>query len=142
MAVQKYRVSTPICWTNFGLGYQGYRALTGWEREIAAMVLSHVDIKPARPWDLLKLPLRAWRSPQVVKTSDYLHHGRDRRSAGFLTQTCMRTYTVVDVRLQRPVRTHRIRRREEFGFAGGADLRLPVSVGDRGRMGSGGDSQN
>ena len=67
------------------------------------MVFSHINIKPSGPWNLLELTLGAWCAPDFVEPSDNLEHRRQGHLAGVPTKTSVRTNTIVNVDVHRPV---------------------------------------
>ena len=91
--------------------------LTRGKREIAPMIGPHVDVEPSRPRNLLQLPLRSRRPPQVIKSAHNPQHSRQSSPTRLPAKTRMRSQPVMDVSIQGPVDADGIRLREEFGFA-------------------------
>lgn len=87
------------------------------------MVFSHVDIKPSGPWDLLELTLGAGCASDVLEASDNLEHRRQGHLAGVPTKASVRTNTIVNVDVHRPVEADLVRLREVLGFAISAHLK-------------------
>lgn len=73
------------------------KRLTHREREVAGIVLLHIDIEATCARHLLQLTLRTRGATEVIQTADDTEHGRQCDFAGFLAQAGMRTETVLDV---------------------------------------------
>lgn len=110
------------------MSFTSSERLTGGEREVAAVVFSHVDVEATWPRDLLHLPLRARRSPEVLQSTHHLEHRSQRHPTGIFSKTSVRSHSVVDVRVERTVDADLVRRREDIRIAIRADLRSSAST--------------
>lgn len=86
------------------------------------MICSHVDVKAAFPPDLLELSGGTGGTSKIIKAPNNLQHGRQRHPARISSEAGVRTITVMDIRLQRPVDADTVRRWEDLGIASGAHL--------------------
>ena len=107
--------------------------LTGGEREITPVVFPHIDVKATFPRDLLELSGRTGGTSKVIKAPNNLQHGRQRHSARIPSEAGVRTVTVMDIRLQRPVDANTVRRWEDFRIASGPNLGSCISMPPRER---------
>jgi hypothetical protein len=98
-------------------------SLTSRKRKKPSLILRHINIKPARSWNLLQHPPRPRRSSKPIKSSYRLQHSRDRDHANIHAETFVRPSAVVDVAVQGPI--------ERDGFRGWIDYWVPGG-GDEG----------
>ena len=92
--------------------------LTRGQLEKPSMVSPHVHLGPFGPRNLLQLPLRAGRPPQIVEPADDPQHSRQSNSRGLSAETgVMRSESAMHIAVDGPVGLDRLWIREEGGFA-------------------------
>ena len=85
------------------------------------MVSSHVDIKSARPRDLLQLPLWTPSPPQVVQLAHRPQHGSQPDSTRLSTEARMGTEAIMDVAIEWPIDVDLVWIREVLSLAVGVN---------------------
>lgn len=81
------------------------------------MISPHIDIKPSGSRNLLQLPLRSRRPPQILQSTHNPQHSRQSNPTRLPAKTGMRSQSVVDISIHGPVDPDSIRLGEELGFA-------------------------
>lgn len=101
------------------------------EREVAAVILTHVRSVTLLSLHLLQLALRTRRTTQVRQATDNAQHSRQRDDGSVLTQGGVRADAEGDVGVEGPVEAHLVGLGEGLGIvvgAGEADEDLVAGV--------------